>query len=127
MLSALNGRYSWNAFHSFNDNKTYIKLATWDKKRTVKTKDGDDSFVVPAFGFSVTRNGNQTFRLPLEPGEVEALKRLIYKYFDVLFQNREFSSADNTADGHRPSPKKSTPPKPKQPAVKEEEDDDAPF
>ena len=74
MLSAFEGRYSWNAFHSFNDNKTIIKLAPWDKKRTVKTKDGDDSFVVPAFGFSVTRNGNQTFRLPLEPGEVEALK-----------------------------------------------------
>ncbi len=127
ILSAFEGRYAWNAFHAFNDNKTIIKLAPWDKKRTVKTKDGDDSFVVPAFGFSVTRNGNQTFRLPLEPGEVEALKRLIYKYFDVLFQNREFSSADNTAEGHRPSPKKAPAPKPKKSPVEEEEDDDAPF
>ena len=47
--------------------------------------------------------------------------------FDILFQNREFSSADNTADGHRPSPKKAAAPKPKKPPVEEEEDDDAPF
>ena len=80
-----------------------------------------------AFGISVTRNGNQTFRLPLEPGEVEALKRLIYKYFDILFQNREFQADDNTADGHRPSPQKSSPPKTKPAPPAEEEDDDAPF
>ena len=127
ILAAFEERYAWNAFHSFNDNKTIIKLAPWDKKRTVKTKDGDESFTVPAFGISVTRNGNQTFRLPLEPGEVEALKRLIYKYFDILFQNREFQGDDNTADGHRPSPQKSTPPKTKPAPPVEEEDDDAPF
>ena len=125
ILSAFEGRYAWNAFHSFNDNKTIIKLAPWDKKRTIKTKDGDESFTVPAFGFSVTRNGNQNFRLPVEPGEVEALKRLIYKYFDILFQNREFQSGDNTADGHRPSPKNK--PSPKTPQAPVEEDDDAPF
>ena len=127
ILSAFEGRYAWNAFHSFNDNKTIIKLAPWDKKRTIKTKDGDESLTVPAFGFSVTRNGNQNFRLPLEPGEVEALKRLIYKYFDVLFQNREFQSDGNTSDGHRPSPKKSAPTKTEKAPAPVEEDDDAPF
>ena len=127
ILSAFEGRYAWNAFHSFNDNKTIIKLAPWDKKRTIKTKDGDESLTVPAFGFSVTRNGNQNFRLPLEPGEVEALKRLIYKYFDVLFQNREFQSDGNTSDGHRPSPKKSAPTKTEKAPAHVEEDDDAPF
>ena len=75
----------------------------------------------------MTRNGNQNFRLPLEPGEVEALKRLIYKYFDILFQNREFQSRDNTADGHRPSPKKSAPPKNEKAPLDQEDDDDAPF
>ena len=127
MLAAFEGRYAWNAFHSFNDNKTIIKLAPWDKKRIVKTKDGDESFTVPAFGISVTRNGNQTFRLPLEPGEVEALKRLIYKYFDVLFQDREFQVDDNTTAGHRPSPQKGAVPKAAPKAPPQEEDDDAPF
>ena len=127
ILSAFEGRYAWDAFHSFNDNKTIIKLAPWDKKRTTKNKDGEQSFIVPAFGISVTRNGNQTFRLPLEPGEVEALKRLIYKYFDILFKNREFQSDDNTSDGHRPSPKKSAPTKTEKAPPPEEEDDDAPF
>jgi hypothetical protein len=61
----------------------------------------------------------------MEPGDVEVLKRLIYKYFDVLFQNREFSSADTTAGGDRPSPKKPATPKPTKAPV--EEDDDAPF
>ena len=67
----------------------------------------------------------------MEPGEVEALKRLIYKYFDVLFKDREFQVDDNTAAGHRPSPQKGASPKaaPKAAptAPPQEEDDDAPF
>jgi hypothetical protein len=34
----------------------------------------------------VTRNGNQNYRIALEPGEAEVLKKLIEKYFDVVFE-----------------------------------------
>ena len=34
----------------------------------------------------LTRNGNQTFRIPLEPGETETLKSFMKKYLFVHFE-----------------------------------------
>lgn len=122
MLAAFTNRYPWDTFHSFNENKTIIKLAPWDKQRKIKTKDGEQSVTVPAFGFSVTRNGNQNFRLPLEPGEVETLKALIEKYFVTLFESRSYNPNENTSK----TTNKPKTPKTKEP-VEQDTDDDAPF
>jgi len=81
IISAFNNRYEYSTYHTFDENSTSIKLTPWDKSQ--KTKDG--SQVIPAFGLVLTRNGSQTFRLPLEPGEIEALKMLFSRYFDELF------------------------------------------
>lgn len=78
MISAFNNRHEYSAYHTFDENSTTIKLTPWDKQ----TKSGDKTVTMPAFGMVLTRNGNQSFRLPLEPGEVEALKQFLKKYLD---------------------------------------------
>ena len=86
ILSSITSRVPWNGYHSYNDNTTMIRFAPWDKPRKIKGKDGaDQTFTSPAFGISVTRNGNQNYRIALEPGEVEVLKKLIERYFEEIF------------------------------------------
>ena len=73
-LIDLNGVY-----HSFEENKL-IRLTPWDKKVkstkiNQKTKEAYDSeVVVPAFGLSITRNGNQNFKIPLGQEKLKLLK-----------------------------------------------------
>ena len=89
ILSSISSRVPWNGYHSYNDNTTMIRFAPWDKPRKIKGKDGaDQTFTSPAFGISVTRNGNQNYRIALEPGEVEVLKKLIERYFEEIFNAR---------------------------------------
>ena len=82
IISAINRRFEWNTYHSFEDNKTQIKLSPWDKQSKVtkvnpKTKEVYEQTIdVHAFGISITRNGNQNFKIPLEPGEAECIKIL---------------------------------------------------
>ena len=115
ILSSVTSRIPWNAYHSFNDNTTQIRFAPWDKPRRIKGKDGaEQSFTSPAFGLSVTRNGNQNYRIALEPGEV---------VFDAKAQQDE---AYRSGDGsHSPKPQPKTAQKPK--TSVNIEDDDAPF
>lgn len=81
IISSFKNRHEYSTYHTFDENSTSIKFTPWDKK--VKTKDGSQT--VPAFGLVLTRNGNQTFRLPLEPGETETLLGLFAFYFNELF------------------------------------------
>ncbi len=96
IISAFNNRYEYSTYHTFDENSTSIKLTPWDKSQ--KTSNG--SQVIPAFGLVLTRNGSQTFRLPLEPGEVEALKMLFARYFDELFT----FSANKKKQAEEPKP-----------------------
>ncbi len=96
ILSTLSTRIPWSGFHDFNDNKTSIALTPWDKPKKVKDKNGNyQEFKSPAFGFIVTRNGSQTFRISLEPGEIEVLKRLITTFFDL------FLASTSKANSHK--------------------------
>jgi len=81
IISAFRNRYEYSTYHTFDENSTSIKFTPWDKSQ--KTKDGTQT--IPAFGMVFTRNGNQVFRLPLEPGEVETLKCLFKRYLNELF------------------------------------------
>lgn len=82
IISAIESRFEWSTYHAFEENKTQIKLSPWDKKVTSnkinpKTKEAyEQTYTVPAFGISIVRNGNQTFKIPLEPGEAQCLKIL---------------------------------------------------
>ncbi|MBL69590.1 MAG: hypothetical protein CMO74_14310 [Verrucomicrobiales bacterium] len=94
IISAFNDRYEYSTYHTFEENSTSIKLTPWDKQ--VKTKDGP--LTVPAFGIVLTRNGNQVFRLPLEPGEVETLKCLFKRYLNELFTASKNKSKKHTEE-----------------------------
>ena len=84
MLSAFKNRNEYSTFHSFEDNKTSIKFTPWDKQVKIQ----DKTITVPAFGVVFTRNGNQTFRIPLEPGEVEALTEFFKFFLCELYKHR---------------------------------------
>jgi len=92
ILSALRKRYEYSAFHSFEENKTSIKFVPWDK--SVKNQKGE-STILPAFGITFTRNGSQTFRVPLEPGEVENLDEFFRFYLSKLYEHRRKEEIKN--------------------------------
>jgi hypothetical protein len=128
IVSSVTSRVPWNAYHSFKDNTTQIRFTPWDKPRKIKGKDGaEQAFTSPAFGLSVTRNGNQNYRIALEPGEVEVLKFLIQRYFQVVFDVKaEQDEAYRAGDGSHP-PKAPSQPTQKPKTSVNIEEDDAPF
>ena len=44
--------------------------------------------LVPAFGLSLVRNGNQVYKIPLDPGEVIMLKTFLQLALTKLFESR---------------------------------------
>ena len=101
IVSSIKNRYEWNTFHAFEDNKTQIKLTPWDKpvkitKMNMKTKTPyDETIKIPAFGLSIIRNGNQTFKISLEPGEAECLMALCKI---LIKQSCEFKKYEKTSN-----------------------------
>jgi len=88
ILSAFKCRNEFSTFHSFEDNKTSIKFTPWDKPTKVRRGDSEVTIKLPAFGAVLTRNGNQVFRIPLEPGEVEALSEFLRFFLGELYKHR---------------------------------------
>ena len=83
IINSIQDRVEYTTFHKFDDNQTIIKFTPWDKTRKIsklnpKTKSFEDSqVVVGAFGMTITRNGNQTFKISLEPGEVRVVEEYL--------------------------------------------------
>ncbi len=108
-ISAFENRHDYSSYHDFDDNKTSIKVSPWDKKRKVsfknpKTQKYEDKFVtVPAFGLSLIRNGNQVYKIPLDPGEVTMLKVFLTlsltKLYETRFRKQQEYQANKRADG----------------------------
>jgi hypothetical protein len=101
IISALSNRYEYNTFHNYEDNKTTIKLSPWDKEIKVsslnqKTKKFEErKQIIPAFGISITRNGVDTFKIPLEPGEVIVIKEFIKHILSRINQFRIKKQIEN--------------------------------
>ena len=85
ILSSFKYRTEYSTFHAFGDNKTSIKFVPWDKKK--KAYGSDEEQLVRAFGVNVSRNGN-TFKIPLEAGEVEALIIFLEELLRKLYNKR---------------------------------------
>lgn len=116
IISCLSGRHIYEAFHKFEDNQTIIRFTPWDKKSKVKkidpkTKEFKESYqILPAFGVSVTRNGNQTFKISLEPGEAECLKSFISNLLTNIYSHRIDSRQKSYNASNDSSPNSSQPP-----------------
>ncbi len=94
IISCLRNRHEWNTFHQSNDTKTTIKLSPWDKEDSVKYYDPSSKDfktkkqIIPAFGLSVSRSKGNTFKMPLEPGEVECIIVLLENLLSKIYMNR---------------------------------------
>lgn len=82
MIHSLSARSEYSTFHSFGEDKTSIKLVPWDRpeKNSDKTR--------PCFGLSFTRNGNQSFKISLEPGEIQALVEFFKFVLHSLYSDK---------------------------------------
>ena len=93
IIHAIRTRTEYNTFHSFGNDKTSIRFTPWDKivKKKQKTASGsweDTNVTVDAYGVNFTRNGNQVFKIGLEPGEAEAVMELCRYILSRLFEQR---------------------------------------
>tara|TARA_B100000405_G_scaffold302831_1_gene267281 strand:- start:1680 stop:2228 length:549 start_codon:yes stop_codon:yes gene_type:complete len=94
IIACMKGRYEWSTFHQNKENKTTIKFTPWDKSVKIqkfnpskKTYD-ESTQVIPAFGMTITKNGNQTFKLSLEPGECECISSFLKVLLSKLYNKR---------------------------------------
>jgi hypothetical protein len=85
MINAFQKEISYSTFHSSESNKTQIKLAPYEKTKGT----GEYAVKYTAFGLSFTRNGADTFKVPLEPGEGVRLISFINKFFSLLDDSRK--------------------------------------
>lgn len=104
IISCISNRFEWSTYHAYEENKTQIRFTPWDKevkstKINQKTKESYENKVkVPAFGITITRNGSQTFKIPLEPGEAECVR--------ILCETLIRKNCENSA--YKPKPKTET-------------------
>jgi len=99
MIHAFCTRSEYSTFHSFGEDKTSIKLVPWDK--AVKDAAGKR----PCFGLSFTRNGNQSFKISFEPGEIQSLIEFFRFFLNKLYEERiaaTFAKKENTNSEEAP-------------------------
>jgi len=95
IIDAIERRYEYSTFHKYEDNKTTIKFTPWDKntkssKFNPSTKQYEDyNYISPCFGLSITKNGNNTFKIPLEPGESYCIKEYIKSIIHEIYKKRD--------------------------------------
>jgi len=113
MVNAFQQKTSYSAFHSSESNKTQIKLAPYEKTKGT----GEYAVKYTAFGLSFTRNGADTFKVPLEPGEAIRLIAFINKFYSVLDDSRKLpaKSEQSAPAAKREAAPQEVAPKPKKP------------
>ena len=87
IINAIQQKTGYFTFHNSESNKTSIKFAPFEK---VKGQ-GDNAVKQTAFGLSITRNGSDSFKIPLEPGECVRLISFINKYYSILDDARKLA------------------------------------
>jgi hypothetical protein len=113
MINAFQQKTSYSAFHSSESNKTQIKLAPYEKTKGT----GEYAVKYTAFGLSFTRNGADTFKVPLEPGEAVRLIAFINKFYSVLDDSRKLPAKNEQSAPtvKREATPQEAAPKPKKP------------
>lgn len=121
IVSSFQNKTAYSTFHSNESTKTQIRLTPYEKTRGT----GDFAVQVTAFGFTIIRNGSDTFKIPVDPGEGARLVSFINHYFHVLDSYRDQKTADNQ-NSYQSNKQKFTPKKkeeaPKQPVAAEEDE-----
>jgi len=103
VINAIQQKTAYFTFHNSESNKTSIKFSPFEK---VKGQ-GDNAVKYTAFGLSITRNGSDNFKIPLEPGECIRLISFINKYYSILDDCRKLikdSAPKTTRQNATPAP-----------------------
>jgi hypothetical protein len=94
IINAFQQKSTYSSFHSSEANKTQIKLAPYEKTKG----SGEYAVKYTAFGLSFTRNGADSFKVPLEPGEAVRLISFINHFFTILDNSRKIpAKTENTS------------------------------
>lgn len=79
-INAFDSKIQYSTYHNSESAKTQIRLSTFEKTRG----SGEYTVKYVAFGLVFIRNGSDTFKIPIEPGEAVRIKSFITRYFDIL-------------------------------------------
>jgi hypothetical protein len=93
IINAFQQKSTYSSFHSSESNKTQIKLAPYEKTKGT----GEYAVKYTAFGLSFTRNGSDSFKVPLEPGEAVRLISFINHFFTILDNSRKIPAKTEQA------------------------------
>ena len=93
IANAFQQKSSYSTYHTNETNKTSIRLSPFEKARGF----GEKVEKYTAFGLAVTRNGSDSFKVPIEPGEAVRLIAFINKYYSVLDETRKKIWEENGA------------------------------
>jgi hypothetical protein len=92
LIYAIDSLGEFSAFHTFEKDKTQITFKPWQKAAAT-----DEKAAIMAFGFSVTKNTDQKFKISIEMGEAvvlrEYLRRALQKHFQIDEQKKENSNS----------------------------------
>lgn len=108
IISSIKSRHEWNTFHQTTDTKTTIKFSPWDKESSIKQYDPQSKEyttkkqIVPAFGLSISRSKGNTFKMPLEPGELECLSNFLNVVLTRIYDYRINKITQNSSNDIEP-------------------------
>ena len=80
--------------NKFKNNKTVIKFTPWDKQSKISKFDAasktykETTETIPAFGMTIIKNGNLTFKISIEPGEAECLSSFLSTVLGKIYKHR---------------------------------------
>ena len=94
IISSIENRHEFSAFHTFNDSSTTLNFSPWDQpsrssKYNPSTKQQEPSGdILPSFGLSLKKGSFSPIKIPLSPGECQNMlhyfKRFLSIYFDYI-------------------------------------------
>jgi len=104
-IAAIDNRVEYSTFHAFGEDKTSIKFLPWDKP--LKTNSFDNktqqyvqkTITIPAFGLTLTKNGSNSFKTSLEPGEAQCFKAYLKQILSSIYSSRIEEQIDNIRMG----------------------------
>ena len=93
-IASIDNRVEYSTFHAFGEDKTSIKFLPWDKP--LKTNSFDNktqqyapkTITIPAFGLTLTKNGSNSFKTSLEPGEAQCFKAYLKQILSSIYSAR---------------------------------------
>lgn len=109
IINSFQTKKAYSTYHSNDSTKTQIRLSTFEKTRGT----GEFAVQVTAFGLTITRNGSDTFKVPIEPGETVRITAFINSYFSMLDQYRAAQQKDQNGQktASKQSPKSTEQPR----------------